>query len=119
MLHLILMIVFLLSFPLLVMWAEGKSKVISWISPIIVCYIVGILIGNIPGLQLNGEVQEFSAGLSVFMAIPLLLFSANFPVLLKRVRPALFSFFLGIIGVLVCVLLAYWIFRDRVSDAHA
>ena len=117
--HLILLIVFLLSFPLLVMWAEGKSKVIRWISPIIVCYIVGIVIGNIPGLSLNGEVLKNTTGISVILAIPLLLFSANLPVLLKQIRPALFSFLLGIAGVIVSVLLAYWIFGDRVSDAHA
>ena len=119
MLHLILLIAFLLSFPLLVMWAEGKSKVVRWVSPIIVCYLVGITLGNIPGLSLNGEVLETTTGISVILAIPLLLFSANLPVLLKQVRPALFSFFLGITGVIVCVLLAYWIFGDRVSDAPA
>jgi len=119
MLHLILLIVFLLSFPLLVMWAEGKSKVVRWVSPIVVCYLVGITLGNIPALSLNSKVLETTTSISVVLAIPLLLFSANLPVLLKQVRPALFSFFLGITGVIVCVLLAYWIFRDRVSDAHA
>jgi len=119
MIHLILLIVFLLSFPLLVMWAEGKSKVVRWVSPIIVCYLVGITLGNIPALSLNGEVLEKTTSISVVLAIPLLLFSANLPVLLKQVRPALFSFFLGITGVIVCVLLAFCIFRDRVSDAHA
>jgi len=119
MLNQILLIVFLLSFPLLIMWAEGKSKVIRWISPIIVCYLVGITIGNIPGLSLNGEVLEKTTMISVVLAIPLLLFSANLPVLLKQVRPALFSFFLGITGVIICVLLAYWVFGDRISDAHA
>jgi uncharacterized membrane protein len=119
MLDQILLIVFLLGFPLLIMWAEGKSKVIRWISPIIICYLVGILLGNIPALTLNREVLESTTGISVVLAIPLLLFSANLPVLLKQVRPALFSFFLGITGVIVCVLLAYWIFGDRISDAHA
>jgi uncharacterized membrane protein len=119
MLHQILLIVFLLGFPLLIMWAESKSRAIRWISPIIICYLVGILIGNIPGLSLNSAVLNTTTEISVVLAIPLLLFSANLPVLLKQVRPALFSFFLGITGVIVCVLLAYWIFGDRVSDAHA
>ena len=119
MLDQILLIVFLLSFPLLIMWAEDKFKVIRWLSPIIICYLVGILLGNIPALTLNSEVLETTTGISVILAIPLLLFSANLPVLLKQVRPALFSFFLGITGVIVCVLLAYWIFGDRISDAHA
>jgi len=115
----ILLIVFLLSFPFLVMWAETKSKVIRWMSPIIVCYLVGIGIGNIPGLSLNMDVLEDTTMVAVVLAIPLLLFSVNLPVLLKQVRPALFSFFLGICGVVVCAMLAYLFFRDRVSDPHA
>jgi uncharacterized membrane protein len=47
-----------------------------------------------------------------------LLFSANLPILIKQVRPALFSYLLGIVSVLACASLAYWIFRDRIIDAH-
>lgn len=62
---------------------------------------------------------ELTTMVSVVLAIPLLLFSANLPVLLKQVRPALFSFFLGISGVIICVLLAYGIFGDRIAEPHA
>ena len=117
MLHSILLVTFLLSFPLFIMWAEGKSKVVRWISPIIICYLVGILIGNIPGLSLNGEVLEKTTMISVVLAIPLLLFSANLLVLLKQVRPALFSYLLGIAAVVSVASLAYLIFGDRISEA--
>lgn len=119
MLHSILLVSFLLSFPLFIMWAEKKSRVVRWISSIIFCYLVGIAIGNLPGLSLSGEVLEGAAGISVFLAIPLLLFSANLLVLIKQVRPALFSFFLGIVGVLACSVLAFWIFREHVDRANA
>ena len=115
----IVLIVFLLAFPLLVTWAEKRSKAVRWISPIIICYLVGILMGNVPGLSLNWEVLEKTTMISVVLAIPLLLFSANMPVLLKQVRPALFSFILGIAGVVVCTLIAFLVFRDRVPEAHA
>ena len=117
MLHSILLVTFLLTFPLFIMWAEGKSRVIRFISPIIICYLVGIAIGNIPGLSLNGEVLEKSTMLSVVLAIPLLLFSANLLVMLKQAKPALFSFFLGIAGVLIIAILAFFIFGGRVSEA--
>ena len=119
MLHLILLVTFLLSFPLFILWAEGKSRVVRGISPIIICYLVGIAMGNVPGLFLNGEVLTIASGISVFLAIPLLLFSANLLILVKQVRPALFSFFLGIVGVIACALLAFWIFGDRVDKANA
>jgi uncharacterized membrane protein len=117
--QLITLIAFLLGFPFLVMWAEKRTRVVRWISPIIICYLVGILVGNIPGLMLNRDVQETASMISVVLAIPLLLFSANLQVLLKQVRPALFSFFLGIAGVLLVASLAFLLFRDRISDAHA
>jgi uncharacterized membrane protein len=117
MLHLILLVTFLLGFPMFIMWAEGKSKVIRWISPIIICYLAGIVIGNIPGWTLNREVLEKTTMIAVVLAIPLLLFSANLMVMLKQVRPALFSFSLGIAAVVTVSVLAYLIFCDRVSEA--
>jgi len=117
--QLIIWILFLLGFPFLLMRSEKRVRVVRWISPIVICYLLGILIGNIPGLILNREVQETTSMISVVLAIPLLLFSANLPVLLKQVRPALFSFFLGVVGVLLVASLAFLLFRDRFSDAHA
>lgn len=117
--HLITLIAFLLGFPFLIMWSEKRARVVRWISPIVICYLAGILIGNIPGLDLNREVQETASMFSVVLAIPLLLFSANLPVLLKQVRPALFSFFLGIFGVLLVASLAFLLFKDRIAEAHA
>jgi uncharacterized membrane protein len=117
--HLSLLIVFLLGFPYFIMWSEKRSRAVRWISPIVICYLAGILAGNLPGLMLNREVQETTCMISVVLAIPLLLFSANLPLLLKQVRPALFSFFLGIAGVVLVAMLAFLVFRDRIYDAHA
>lgn len=117
--QIILLIIFLLGFPLLVFWAEKRSRLVRLVSPIIICYLAGILLGNIPALSLNRMVLETTTSISVVLAIPLLLFSANLPLLLKQVRPALFSFFLGIAGVVACTLLAFLVFGDRVPDAHA
>ena len=119
MVNLISLIVFLLFTPFLVMWAEKRARLVRWISPIVICYLVGILIGNIPGIILNRDVQEIAYMISVVLAIPLLLFSANLPLLFKQVRPALFSFFLGILGVVLVSTLAFLVFRDRIFDAHA
>ena len=117
MLHSILLVTFLLGFPLFILWAEGKSRVVRWISPIIICYLVGIVIGNIPVFNLNREVLEKTTMIAVVLAIPLLLFSANLLVMLKQVRPALFSYFLGISAVVSIAFLAYLIFGDRISEA--
>ncbi len=114
----ILMIV-ILGLPVLVIRMEKTSKIVRWLSPIIICYLVGIAIGNIPGLSLDKELLNTVTGVSVFLAIPLLLFSANFYKLVKQVRPALFSFFLGIVAVVTCSVLAYLIFRGDMDQPDA
>jgi uncharacterized membrane protein len=77
-----------------------------------------MLIGNLPWLSLNQEVLEYSTMTSVILAIPLLLFSAHLPFLVKQVKPALFSFFLGVVSVVVTASLAFWVFRERIHDAY-
>lgn len=116
--NIILMIV-ILGLPVLVIRLEKTTKIVRWLSPIIICYLVGILIGNIPGLSLDKELLNTVTGVSVFLAIPLLLFSANFYRLIKQVRPALFSFFLGLVAVVICSVIAYLIFRGQMDQPDA
>ena len=112
----ILLLPLLLGLPVLVVWLEKRSRIIGWISPIVICYLVGIIMGNIPGLSFNNEMLEKITSISVLLAIPLLLFSANFFRMLKQARPALLSFFLGILGVITCSVVAFLIFRDQLSQ---
>lgn len=118
MFEILILLIFLLSFPLLILWAEKRSRVIRWISPIILCYLMGMLIGNFPLLSLNKAVLEYSTMVSVILAVPLLLFSAHLPVLIKQVKPAMFSFLLGVVSVLLCSSFAFWVFRERIADAN-
>ena len=112
----ILLLPLLLGLPVLVVWLEKRSRIIGWISPIVICYLVGIIMGNIPGLSFNNEMLNKITSISVLLAIPLLLFSANFFRMLKQARPALLSFFLGILGVITCSVVAFLIFRDQLSQ---
>ncbi|MFB6319603.1 DUF819 family protein [Saccharicrinis sp. FJH54] len=114
----ITLIVFL-GFPVTIDRLEKKSRIIRWLSPIIVCYLAGILLGNIPGLNLNRELLNMITGIAVFLAIPLLLFSSHFKKIIKQVKPALLAYFLGVAGLLICVFLAFTIFREEVSKPEA
>ena len=119
MLTTIILMTVILGLPVLVIRLEKTSKLVRSLSPIIICYLVGIGIGNIPGLDLDKELLNTVTGVSVFLAIPLLLFSANFYKLIKVVRPALFSFFLGIVAVVICAVAAYLIFGGQMDQPDA
>jgi len=110
---------FLLGIPLLIIWLEKRSRIIQWLSPIIICYLMGIIIGNIPGLFFSHNLLEGITSVSVLLAIPLLLFSANFSRMIKQVKPAMFAYFLGVFGVIVCSVIAYLIFRDQLTQPDA
>lgn len=112
-----LLVPLFLGLPVLINRMEKRSRVIRWLSPIILCYLIGIMLGNLPGVSFNTLVMERLAILAVVLAIPLLLFSSNFFLMLKQARPALLSFFLGIVGLIICSACAFLIFKDRSSEA--
>jgi uncharacterized membrane protein len=115
----LLLLPILILLPVLVARMEKRSRIIRWLSPMVICYLIGIGLGNIPGISYNNGILENIWGISVFLAIPLLLFSANFFRMLKQVRPALFAFFLGIFGVIASAVVAFLVFGDRLSHPEA
>jgi len=119
MLTTIILLVFLLGFPLLVNYLEKKLKLIQWLSPIVICYLVGIILGNIPGISLDKELLNTTTGVTVFLAIPLLLFSAHFKRMVKQAKPGLLAFFLGVVSVIAVSVLAFWIFRGQLDEPAA
>ena len=119
MLNSILLLTVLLLLPVLILRMEKKLRIVRWLSPIIICYLIGIIAGNIPGLSLNRQLLVNTYGVSVLLAIPLLLFSTHFSRMVKQVKPALFAFLLGIISVITCSVLAFLIFRGHVSEPGA
>ena len=119
MLNSILLLTVLLLLPVLILRMEKKLRIVRWLSPIIICYLIGIIAGNIPGLSLNRQLLVNTYGVSVLLAIPLLLFSTHFYRMVKQVKPALFAFLLGIISVITCSVLAFLIFRGHVSEPGA
>jgi len=114
-----LLIPILIGLPAIIISLEKRSRIVSWISPIIICYLLGILFGNFPGIHLNKEILEGVTTIAVVLAIPLLLFSSNFFRMLKQARPALFSFFLGILAVIACSVFAFLIFGNQLSQPGA
>ncbi|MCK4677785.1 MAG: DUF819 family protein [Bacteroidales bacterium] len=110
-------LIFILAFPGLIIYFSKHLKVIRWLSPIVVCYLIGILAGNLPFLSINRGLMTYAAEISVGLAIPVLLFSCNFKKWLRHSKSTFLSFFLAMVAVVVCSSLAFVIFHDRIVDA--
>ena len=51
----ILILPILIGLPVLIIWLEDRSSIVRWISPIIICYLAGILLGNLPFFSFNHQ----------------------------------------------------------------
>ena len=65
--------------PVAVLWLERRSRVVRFLSPVVVCYGVGILFGNQPLVEFSNPVALTTCNVTVALAIPLLLFSSTSP----------------------------------------
>jgi uncharacterized membrane protein len=121
MLHLIsniTQLVFVILFPALAIMFCRWSKVLKFISPIIICYLIGIIIGNTVQQWLNKEMLTTVYELSVCLAIPVLLFSSNFFRWLGHSRTTFLSFFFAVLAVVTGSVITFFIFRHNIPDAN-
>jgi uncharacterized membrane protein len=89
--------------PILILIYQ-KNKIINFLSPVVACYALGIIIANIPGLNLNVEVSKMATEAAVPLAIPLLLFGTDFIRWFRLAKSTVISFIL--IVVTVCIVSA-------------
>jgi uncharacterized membrane protein len=108
----------ILLFPALTIYLEKHYKAFELLSPILLCYLVGIIFGNIPFITLDKELLTLVTEVSISLIIPLLLFSSNFIKWLKQAKKTILSFFLGVTGVIISSILAYSLFRNQIEESR-
>ncbi|NJC24696.1 DUF819 family protein [Neolewinella antarctica] len=106
-----------LLFPLAARAGEREGKFPSWLSAIIACYLVGILVSNAHLWSVDNELLEKVAGASMLIGLPLLLFAVRIGDSLRYARTMLFSFLLCCVSGLICTLLVGLYMTDRIEDA--
>jgi uncharacterized membrane protein len=113
----VLQILFLLFFPFLLMKLCTKYKKIKVLSPILLCYLTGIILGNIKTIPLDRDFSMTVSEISVMLAIPMILFSTDFKGWLKLAKTTVISFCLVIVSVIVSSAAAFLVFSNQVDNA--
>jgi uncharacterized membrane protein len=114
----ILLILFYFLFPVLVVFMVGKFSLVRKIGSIVICYAVGLLIGNINILPDNiYGLQDILTSITIPLAIPLLLFSENIKKWLKMARTTLLSLILGLVSAVIMIIIGFYIFKDLIPEA--
>ncbi len=113
----ILIILFYLLFPVLVIYLSNRYKIVRKIGPVIICYVTGLLVGNIGILPEDiSKYQDILNTIVIPMAIPLLLFSLDVKSWMKMAGKTFLSLILGLVSVLIMVFLSFFLFRDKIPE---
>jgi len=110
-------ILFYTLFPALVLYLAQKYSLIRRIGSVVICYAVGLLIGNIGILPENSEeFQDVLTTIAIPLAIPLILFSLDARSWFKMAPKTMLSLILGLVSMLVMVFLGYFLFIKNINE---
>lgn len=104
-------------FPVLASWAYAKPGFPRWLSTIVACYGVGIIVSNLRLWEVPDEGVRTVAEVSMLLGLPLLLFAIRIKDSLKYARQMLLAFGLVCLAGIVCTGITGWLLMDRVDDA--
>ena len=110
---LVVQIIFLIAIPFLLLKLESKSK---WFKAIVMAYVFGVAIGNIFPKAFDLSVVKEITGISIILAIPLMLFPTSISNLIKQPKTLLLSYVLAVVATTTSVFVGYWIFKDSLDN---
>lgn len=114
----ILQIVLLIGFPYVSMRISEVSIFKQWLSPIILCYALGIVLRNWTNWPLDDQLSKQFVEGSIIFAVPMLLYSTNIFKWLHLTKKALFSFSLCALSSILGTIIAYYYFKDGLTEAQ-
>jgi uncharacterized membrane protein len=113
----IIQLFLIIAFPYFSRRMHQASIVPSWLSPVVLCYGVGILLSNFPIMPLDDKLSTSFSEYSIIIAIPLLLYGTRLKEWLGRASSTLLSFGLCVLSGLIATTLAALYFKNQIADA--
>ncbi len=113
----ILSLLLCIGFPLFARYAERKGLFPSWISSIIACYLVGILVSNLRVWEVDNKLMEQVAGASMLLGLPLLLFAVRIKESMRYAGSMLLAFGLCCLSGLLCTAVVGYLMTGQLPDA--
>jgi uncharacterized membrane protein len=113
----VLQVLVLLGGAAAALWMERRWRWVALVGPVVISYGFGLLLGNLRPFPLDVGISLGLGGLSVALAIPLLLFSVDLAGWLRLARATVVSFLLCVVSVLLVAGTAGVLFRGRLSES--
>lgn len=103
--------------PALVIYGCAKNKTLGNIGDVILCYLIGIIAGNIrifpPDIYAT---QEVISSACILLALPLILFSMDIKSCLRLALPTFISMLCGIIALLIVIIPGYYLLAYNLPE---
>ncbi len=106
-----------LGFPFLARYAERRGFFPEWISSIIACYGIGILVSNLRFWDISGPLMENIAGASMLVGLPLLLFAVRVKESVRYAGRMLLAFGLCCLAGLLCTGMVGYLLSGSLPDS--
>ena len=108
--QLVIQVILICVVPYLSLRFSKGLKISQWLSPVIICYGVGILISNFHLLSIHEDLSHRVSEGTILMAIPLLLYSTDLKAWLKYARATIISFVICVLaGIFSSVVMAFFL----------
>lgn len=113
----VLQVAAFLAIPAFIVRWERRSKLIQTVSPVVICYAVGITLANTPGLALNAAATSTVTEASVLLAIPLLLMSTDMRRWWRLASQTAVSYGLAVVAVVMASVVGAVLFSPHIDAA--
>ena len=109
----LLVLIFCLA-PALVLWLCKKVAFFGKIGPILILYILGVIIGNLPWINDgNYGLKDTITTVMIPLALPMMLFACA--ITRDSLKGVFRSLIAGLIAIIVSIFLGYWLFGRHIG----
>lgn len=102
-------------FPLVINWAYRQVNYPKWLSTIVACYAIGILVSNLRLWSISEEDIKQIAEVSMLIGLPLLLFAVDIRDSFRHAGGMLISFALCCLAGVICTGFTAWYLGNSVA----
>ena len=117
-LHLVLQVFAMLLIPFFAQRSKHWGKLGHFLSPVVLCYILGMVLSNFKLIQTSNDTREQLSYLSIALALPLLLYSSDFGFVYRNLKVFLVSFVLAVVAAIVATGAIAYLFFAKLPLVH-
>lgn len=94
----------------------NRYKILGMISPIVLCFAVGIVVCNLKLISINENISGWFRDLSILFALPMLLYGSDINSWTKNARKYLIAFVFCLIGGSLASMVAAFLYKDLIDE---